>query len=408
MEFEVKTVVQKIQFIVIFTFLTLHFAFGQCSEAGDKDMAKYKRLTETQDAQGCSQCAVLAMYMCSARHSVEAEDKRKVRSMIEACKTNIRTMGQPYCCPELLNKEPEWGRDAIAQGAGASNASTSNTGASATSDFDNKLNNAIAFGQKLETSFYSMQEVDKNRQELNDLSKLNGKFNSVEEVEMAFQEKFNKIASSVDKTVQSENTAMVDNLNTMNHFLGGDEMIVQGLGLVAGLINNLEAGERKRQYEEQLKRQKEEQISRLKALKASQVVEVRKAFLQTFPDGGLPISSSTVNADVIYIFSYSLNEFSLIREKPDVRVTNVFPISRKKGDLWVFKNTLQKELGNHFKNGETPIILGFFTSEKDAVSLRESFLYLASQCDFNLIKTTFNYPNVNEKKEENDSDFWKN
>jgi hypothetical protein len=182
-------------FAVIFIFACFNGALTQCTEAKDADMAKYKRLTETQDAQGCSQCAVLAMYMCSARHSVEAEDKRKVRSMIEACKTNIRTMGQPYCCPELLNKEPEWGRDAIAQGAGASNASTSNTGASETSDFDNKLNNAIAFGQKLETSFYSMQEVDKNRKELNELSSLNGKFNSIEEVELAFQEKFNKIAS---------------------------------------------------------------------------------------------------------------------------------------------------------------------------------------------------------------------
>ena len=111
--------------IVILSLFVPFFAYSQCTEAKDADMAKYKRLTETQDAQGCSQCAMLALYFCSARHCVEAEDKRKVRSMIEACKTNIINMGQPYCCPELVNKEPEWGVDAGSSGASNSVSSTS-------------------------------------------------------------------------------------------------------------------------------------------------------------------------------------------------------------------------------------------------------------------------------------------
>jgi hypothetical protein len=106
------------------------FSYSQCTEAKDADMAKYKRLTETQDAQGCSQCAMLALYFCSAKHCVEAEDKRKVRSLIEACKTNIKTMGQPYCCPELVNKEPEWGIAVGATPTGSSSKNTSATNAS--------------------------------------------------------------------------------------------------------------------------------------------------------------------------------------------------------------------------------------------------------------------------------------
>lgn len=82
---------------------------AQCTEAKDAEMAKYMKLTKTQDEQGCSQCAMLALYFCSAKYSVKTEDVQKVGALITACKTNIRNMGQPYCCPDYLNKEPQWG-----------------------------------------------------------------------------------------------------------------------------------------------------------------------------------------------------------------------------------------------------------------------------------------------------------
>lgn len=136
--FAVNTIIEitrpiKIVGIIFILLIYSTNAFSQCTEAKDADMAKYKRLTETQDAQGCSQCAMLALYFCSAKHCVEAEDKRKVRSLIEACKTNIKTMGQPYCCPELVNKTPEWGVAvaAVSSGSSSKNTTTSNADNSA-------------------------------------------------------------------------------------------------------------------------------------------------------------------------------------------------------------------------------------------------------------------------------------
>ena len=392
---------------LIFSFTTANI-FAQCTEAKDPEMAKYMRLTKSQDAQGCSQCGMLALYFCSARNTVSVEDKRKVGAMITACKRNIKQMGEPYCCPDYLNKEPEWGKEAKnngVDGVNGSNGGSSNT----TSDLENKLNNIVAIGQKLESSFYSMQEVDKNRKELNELSSLKGKFNSVEEIETSFQKKFNKIASTVDKTVESENTAMVNNISTMNHLTGGNELVGQGIGLVAGVLNNIGAAERKREYEERLREQKEEQIRRLKAMKASQVVEVRKALLATFPDGGLPASSKSIDNQVIYVFSYSTNQYNLIKDKPNLSVTNVFPITRNQNGTWQFKSTLVKDLMTHFKNEVTPMILGFFTSEKDANNLRDSFLYLASQCDFNLNFSVYSNSNKTITNDNNsNNDFWKN
>lgn len=132
------------------------FIQAQCTEAKDADMAKYKRLTETQDAQGCSQCAMLAMYLCSARYCIKQEDIRKVDGMITACKRNIKTMGQPYCCPELVDKAPQWGAGDKGASSGtststptspssgivpgnASNTSTSSSGATHQEEMMNNL-----------------------------------------------------------------------------------------------------------------------------------------------------------------------------------------------------------------------------------------------------------------------------
>lgn len=390
----------------ILSSLTTMNLFAQCTEAKDSEMAKYKKLTETKDAQGCSQCAMLALYFCSARHTVSVEDKRKVGAMITACKRNIQQMGQPYCCPEYINKEPEWGKEANNNGVSGNN--VNNNDLNPPADFENKLNDAIAFGQKLESSFYSMQDVDRNRKELNELSSLKGNFNSIEEIEIAFQQKFNQIANAVDKTVESENTAMVNNISTINHLTGGNELMGQGMALFGGVLNSIGAEDRKREYEEQLRKQKEEQIRRLRAMKASQVVEVRKTLLETFPDGGLPASSKSIDNQVIYIFSYSTNQYSFLRDKPTLSVTNVFPITRNKDGTWMFKNVLEKNLKTHFNNENTPMILGFFTSEKDANSLRDSFLYLASQCDFDLKFTTYSNETKKETNNSNNNDFWKN
>ena len=46
--------------------------------------------------------------------------------MIQACKRNIRAMGQPYCCPDLLNKEPAWGSKAA--GSSTSNGLSTESG----------------------------------------------------------------------------------------------------------------------------------------------------------------------------------------------------------------------------------------------------------------------------------------
>ena len=117
---------QKIIFTTCIFLLSIK-TFAQCTAAKDTEMQKYLEKTQKIDAQGCSQCGMLALYFCSARHCVKQEDIQKVGQLINACKQNIINMGQPYCCPEYINKTPEWGKDVGTSSSGNVTDLTTNT-----------------------------------------------------------------------------------------------------------------------------------------------------------------------------------------------------------------------------------------------------------------------------------------
>ena len=72
---------------------------------------------------------MLALYLCSAKHAVNPDDRKKLTELISNIKGNINFMGSPICCPELLNARPQWG--SAAGGSKSSGAGgTKSTGAS--------------------------------------------------------------------------------------------------------------------------------------------------------------------------------------------------------------------------------------------------------------------------------------
>lgn len=110
-------------------------AFAQCSQ--DAAVKKYKaKVDRKENVQSCSECALLALYFCSATHtsSSDGPTKNRVLGMINMTKSNVKEMGQPYCCPELLGKSPAWGSKVTKQPAQAkssgSNPSSYSTGLS--------------------------------------------------------------------------------------------------------------------------------------------------------------------------------------------------------------------------------------------------------------------------------------
>ena len=191
---------KKCLFFFFFTFLLLGNInlLAQCTEAKDAEMAKYMKLTKTQDAQGCSQCGMLALYFCSAKYCVTDEDKTKVGAMITAGKQNVRDMGQPYCCPDYLNKEPQWG---IMAGKSANTQST-NAGE----------NNKNPLNASPSTSDKTTATLKKTEQSLNALNSiLNGLQTNPEnplQIDKAFLSDFSDLLpeGNLKNTLQSYGT----------------------------------------------------------------------------------------------------------------------------------------------------------------------------------------------------------
>ncbi len=368
--------------------------FAQCTEAKDADMARYKSLTKSKDAQGCSQCAILAFYFCSARHCVEMEDKRKVRSMIEACKTNIRNMGQPYCCNDLIGQEPQWG-------IAVSNNNNSDRGGISENDskialIENKVNAGVE-------SFYAFEAASNARNKLKESSKLNGNYTSFEELEIAFKQKLEDIARSIQELEAANNNILssgtellLNNDNGMNQAVG--QMAV-GIG---SMINRASAENKREIAEQRLRSEKARQIQIIKKKKEDQIFALRKEIFSMFRDGGIPLSTHKIKAKELFFFAYIFDKNVINTEKPILKVSNVFSVARFADDTWPFKNNLVQDISKMGKGAVT--LMGYYTSLEEAEKTRESFIRILPKANTSVSEFVFKSKKTTSVN--TDKDFW--
>jgi hypothetical protein len=235
---------------------------AQCTEAKDSEMAKYMELTKTKDAQGCSQCGILALYFCSAKYCITAEDKNKVNSMINATKENIIQMGQPYCCPEYLNKQPEWGIM-----SGESKAST-NTNlneinpSNSTSKLINDTNKIVTNANEILDYNNAVNATNKARLEVEKNKTISKNLKSKEEIEAEFKEKAAKINQSVDNVTENQKIEKESYLSIGIPGLNNSSAM-PGISIGIDYLNNLDAEREKRKALEALEFQKVLAIQKL-------------------------------------------------------------------------------------------------------------------------------------------------
>ncbi len=259
------------RFYLVFAVLLHCFtAFSQCTEAKDPEMAKYMNLTKTRDPQGCSECGMLALYFCSAKYTVAAEDKAKVSQLIEACKSNIRQMGEPYCCPDYLNKQPEWGsmagktQPAVGKTADTSDPSKVEKQAqqmAATADVLLDLNKAGVGAQK------AAAEMQKSTLISSDLE-------TKEQIEADYAQKVKSINQSADQLKKSEDAKTQSYLDTGATGIT-DSNILGGISSAANYIHALEAEAERKKALDRLEFQKLVALRRLENEKEQQKIDSR-------------------------------------------------------------------------------------------------------------------------------------
>ncbi len=344
-------------------------AFGQCTEAKDPEMAKYMRLTKTQDAQSCSECGMLALYFCSAKYCEKIEDKRKVGSLITACKKNILMMGQPYCCPDYINQEPQWG---LMVGAAQSN-QTSGANLSEYATPDNSitliegnsnqgyqgLTNPMTTGNNA-TSYGNDPEVE---QLVNDAVDLMNMLSGESGATTFTNPYANPMTNSYDNTYDQDVADVINNAAALTDLLTGGDGNIGGLGDLGGYsdlgglssladgLNQLGAeAEAQRQREAQAAAIRQQEQARKAAAEAEirakqkQLIASRRGLIAKYPDGKTPLSSNAAEANEVYFFTYSCLESTIETNTPVIYISNTFSIAKYADGTWPFKSNLMENI----------------------------------------------------------------
>jgi hypothetical protein len=322
---------------------------AQCSEAENADMKKYKQLTLTQDAQGCSQCAWLANLLCIAENGLYANDKEGIATAISGTKQNIKLMGDPICCPELLTKPIQWGTP---KSAGDANETVTQT--ESEKQFDEIMEVATELNSMLDNALQSKdigKEFDARMKVMNankvlaDKDPSTGKivdYSSEEKIHQQYQKQKAEMEKHTPRLYELHQTMM--NLNDQNVDIS-NSLNSTSMGLFEKLISSADAAG----SASAMKKEIESMMQSLENSKQKQLFELKK---------------TNMKADVI-VSNETLEEL----------------MSQQKG-----KNDIQKFQANTILNGWNPHIkYGAFKKLFDKFKAKEvnsmGFFYRVGDSD---------------------------
>ena len=450
------------KYITVFVIFIIYFPAllnAQCTEAKDPDMAKYKRLTETQDAQGCSQCAMLSLYFCSAKHCVKPEDVRKVDAMITACKRNIKTMGQPYCCPELVNKEPQWG---IAVNGGSIASASTNTGPTQPDITGNTGTSGIVPGNTTNVTINNPTYADDNANSGNDdsdeltdilnttagvldilsggtgygatgigsddatdiLNTTTGILQNILNTDGSGNPGvgsniYNNSSTGVGYNTGNSTTDAVNYINQVVNGIGsggaytpsdisGSMDIVNGVGSILSFIDELDAdAERKRQAELQRQRQLEEirQREENARLEKLRIINSRKEVISRIPKATMPLSHPVVRNNEVYFFAYHATAANLESNGSEISLTNVFAVSKYSDGSWPLQNRLIDKVASSTKYSGIQLS-GYYSTRSEAEAARNNLITQTRTVAINTVQIQYSEKAVAHNSKGGSSDFW--
>lgn len=265
-------------------------------------------------------------------------------------------------------------------------------------------------GNLMLTSYYTAQAYTNSKEELKNLSKLNGSYESLEELNQAFQIQYNAISNQ--SLIVSDNSKAAFQSNADYYFRDADESGKALKDLAVGvnsLIADAKAEREAREAKEKLKAERERIEKEIKEKKWEATLKMRMHLLKSFPEGGLPLSSHKLNTNTVYCFAYALDSNGIQNEKATSFVSNVFPINKLNDDTWPYKNAVSQEIKkNCAKCNQKMNIVGYYTDETKAIEMQKAFIDFATKSNINIQLFTFlgKKRSSNSSKSNADTDFW--
>lgn len=239
---------------------------------------------------------------------------------------------------------------------------------------------AEQFSANMLQSYYAAEAVRTGKASLKEASSLTGSYNTVEELEAEFDQKYASISAEVENLTQARNQQLQSAYNSLySDASASSQAIGQAATQLGSYLNNIRAEKEERRAKEELQRQRNEQKARIEARKREALIALRKGFFNEFPDGGVPLSGHKVTVNELYFFSYVFDKNKIDAGPASVKVSNVFPIARYGDGTWPFKNNVVGDV-KKAAAGEGPVTLvGYYATKEMADNMRTSFLNLASR-----------------------------
>lgn len=245
-------------------------------------------------------------------------------------------------------------------------------------------NNAITqrIEQKAEMwkqNYYYAEAVRNGKENLAALSSLNGTYNSVQELESAFQQQSSSIRSEVQNLEQARNAKLNNAINGNFNENSTERAIGQSMQLIGSIINSSKAAKEEKEAREALRAERERQLAAIAAAKQKARIDMRNQLLRSFPNGGTPLTSHKVTLPEVYMFAYVTEMASFDKEQSVVAVSNVFPVQQYSDGTFPYKTSVISKLKG-YAPGDV-MLVGYYGEKDKAEQMRKTFVNLAAQSE---------------------------
>jgi hypothetical protein len=262
-------------------------------------------------------------------------------------------------------------------------------------------------GELMASSYYAAQARSQAREGLQDLSRLDGSFESLEELNAAFYRQYSAISGQTQQLTDAGRNRVAADMDYA--FKDADANTAAYKGLATGLANLASdaAAEREaRQARERLKAQREEQARLIKERKWQALLTMRTELLKKFPEGGVPLSFHKVPGNDLHFFAYVLAREAINEERPTVQVSNVYLVQRHNDGGWPFKNTIVNELKKAAGAANNLVMVGYYTDQDQANQMHKAFVDIARKSDMNILTFTYKGKKSSATAGGANNDFW--
>jgi hypothetical protein len=251
-------------------------------------------------------------------------------------------------------------------------------------------------------AFVAGQQADNSLQAVKNAG-LNETYNSIQELENDFSQQMSMVdqeASNYAQVNAAASSAYIDAVG--NYGTSYDASINQGLKLISGIAADAKAAKAKKEAQERLRLEREAKLAEIENKRKAAIFGLRQKMFSVFSEGKLPLESSNVKQNEVYIFAYIANKENLTtQENGAIAVSNVITVKKMDDGSFPYKSTVISNL-RKFGAGNVTIV-GYYLDQNLAGEMQNKFSELATKSGLQI--NSFKYNPVNNESV-NTTDFW--